>query len=93
MNQLSLNFNTEPNFSYMITQSVDNLKIDNIRIGIILSLDKKEVGEVYVSWKELLSSKTKYATKTKEAGKEYTIALYEKMILDLQEDINKLKNN
>ena len=92
MNQLSLNFNVEPGFSYTITESENSFKLNSIRIGVELSLEKKKVGEIYISWQQLLDSQTTYSAKQKDGGKAYIITLYEQMIVDLQENLSKLKN-
>lgn len=89
--QLNLNFTTDPDFSYSITESKDSIKINNVRVGVRLLLEKKEVGQVYINLDDLIEDQTKYALKNEQGNKAYTIALYEKMISDLQQNLDKLK--
>lgn len=91
-NNLQLNFNAEPSISFGYSTSND--KVTDIgRIGFYINIKagKHSAGHCNLDFKELLSEHTKINQKNK-FERELTIQVYEKMITELTEQINILKN-
>jgi hypothetical protein len=90
MNNLNLDFTTKPYFSYGYSLGQNSPPtILDINIGVGLLLKKQEVGSVDFRFEDLIKTNTKFSLE--DGDKEPTIALYEKMIEQLQGEINKLK--
>lgn len=92
MNNLNIEFTTKPYFSYGYSQGANSPPvIGKINMGVELLLKKQEVGNVNFSFEDLLIKNTQYSLNG-DNDKEPTIALYEKMIEQLQGEIAKLKS-
>lgn len=90
-NKLQLNFNVEPSVSFSYSTSGNKVEyVSNPAIHINIKLGKNSAGECSVNFKNLISENTKINQKTK-FDKELTIQVYEKMIEELNEQINLLK--
>jgi hypothetical protein len=90
-NKLQLNFNVEPNLSFSYSTSNNKVvDVSNVRIHIDVKLGKALAGECSVNFKNLIADNTKINKKNK-FDKELTIQVYEKMIAELAEQINMLK--
>jgi hypothetical protein len=90
-NKLQLNFSVEPSLSFSYSTSGDKvLSINNPAIYVNIKIGKHSAGYCNVDFKSLISEHTKINKKNK-FDKELTIQVYEKMIAELAEQINNLK--
>jgi hypothetical protein len=90
-NKLQLNFEVEPSISFGYSTSESKIEsINRVSVYVDLKLGKKSAGHCYVDFKELISEHTRMNKKS-SFDRELTIKLYEKIISELNQEIESLK--
>ena len=91
-NNLSLELKCEPSISYSYSVAQDNsIEINSINLIVNLKVGKSTAGYSRLGWDEVIK-KTSKSAKADPEQKKITVKVYEKMIEQLQEQINLLTN-
>jgi len=88
--KMQLGFNVESSLSFSYSSSGDKIEnVGSVNLYMDLKLGKNSAGGCYVNLKDLITAHTK--SQKSSFDKELTIKVYEKMIEDLNKEIDSLK--